>query len=207
MTENKRNIRAFIAIILPDEIKQHLSLIQRKFLNSGINPDIRSDIRASFPKAESLHLTLKFLGNISVSDINKIKNCMEKAVVGIPVHSLFVSGIGVFPSVKNVRIIWAGLSGRIELTEKLAKQLEAHLFEDIDIQKEAKVFRPHLTLARVKSKIPPAKAIQQIKEFSTISSPEFSVTGISLFKSELAPSGAIHEQIYFRRFLSKNIPA
>ncbi|MBT3387417.1 MAG: RNA 2',3'-cyclic phosphodiesterase [Desulfobacula sp.] len=189
MKENNKDIRAFIAVSLPDVVKQYLSFLQKKLLNSGI--------KASFPKPASLHLTLKFLGNISKTDISNIESCMEKAVMGIAVHNLSASGIGVFPSVKNVRVIWAGLSGRTDFTEKLATQLESSLFEEMNIQKEAKLFRPHLTLARVKGKIPPKTAAQLIKEFSTVTGPEFSVFGISLFQSELAPSGAVHKKIAF----------
>jgi len=68
---------------------------------------------------------LKFLGNIRVEDLGFLENSMEKAVAGISSPRLFAAGIGVFPSVKNARIIWSGISGENHCLEALAAGLES----------------------------------------------------------------------------------
>ncbi len=103
MKEESPQIRSFIAIEIPDPVKYSLQNLQKKLSASGI--------KASFPKPENLHLTLKFLGNIGLDDLEVLKKSMEKAVAGILPHRLFASGVGVFPSVKHARIIWSGIKG------------------------------------------------------------------------------------------------
>ncbi|MBC8441166.1 MAG: RNA 2',3'-cyclic phosphodiesterase, partial [Deltaproteobacteria bacterium] len=128
MTQGNSHIRAFIAISLPKEIKKFLYDLQGKLGKSGI--------KASWPKAETMHLTLKFFGNVNVSRIDAIKACMIKAVEGIPIHSLYASGIGVFPSVKNTKVIWSGTRGQTDVLEKLVNRLEDIFFEDTEIKRE-----------------------------------------------------------------------
>lgn len=193
MKEDCEHIRAFIAIQIPDTVKALFRDLQGKLKKFGIH--------ASFPNPETLHLTLKFLGHIPPGDIGTIQKSMEKAVAGILPHTLFASGIGVFPSVKHTRIIWSGIRGETDSLEKLASGLDPILFKEMGVRKEEKRFRPHLTLARLKKEIAPEAVIKMIKMFENFQTPGFSVSGISLFQSELSSSGAVHKQISFIRFL------
>ncbi|OGR25188.1 MAG: 2'-5' RNA ligase [Desulfobacterales bacterium RIFOXYA12_FULL_46_15] len=193
MKEDPGHTRSFIAIQIPDTVKALFLDLQGKLKKSGIH--------ASFPSPETLHLTLKFLGHISPGDIGTIEKSMEKAVTGILPHTLFASGIGVFPSVKHARIIWSGIQGETGNLEKLASKLDFILLKAIGVKKEEKRFRPHLTLARVKKEVAPESVIKMIKTFENFQTPGFSVSGISLFQSELSSSGAVHKQISFIHFL------
>ncbi len=146
------NIRAFIAISLPEGIKNYLKDLQKKLQKSGI--------KASWTRPEAMHLTLKFLGNISVSKIDPIKKCMEQTRTGILGHTLSASGIGVFPSAKNARVIWSEIRGQTDVLEKLANRLELILFEDMGIKKENKRFSPHLTIARIRQVVFPKTMVK-----------------------------------------------
>lgn len=192
MTGNRQPIRSFIAIKLPDFIKFSLQVLQVKLSESGI--------KASFPNPETLHLTLKFLGDILPGDLDAVEKCMEKAVARINPHALFASGIGVFPSVKHTRVIWSGIKGETDILEKLVHELDAFLLKDMGLKREEKRFNPHLTLARIKERIPQDFIIKMIKDFENFCTSDFSVIGISLFQSELMPSGAIHREITFTPF-------
>lgn len=181
------NIRAFIAISLPEGIKNYLKDLQKKLQKSGI--------KASWTRPEAMHLTLKFLGNISVSKIDPIKKCMEQTRTGILGHTLSASGIGVFPSAKNARVIWSEIRGQTDVLEKLANRLELILFEDMGIKKENKRFSPHLTIARIRQVVFPKTMVKLLYEFKDFKSEDFLVSEIKLFQSELKPSGAIYKTI------------
>jgi len=78
--------------------------------------------------------------------------------------------------------------------------VESVLFKEMGLKKEEKLFRPHLTLARINRKIPPDLIVSMIKTFENFQTPYFSVSGISLFQSELSSFGAIHKRISFTPF-------
>ena len=105
-------------------------------------------------------------------------------------------GIGVFPSVKNARVIWAGIRGHTDLLENLAVQLNKALNEQLGLKLEKRRFSPHLTLVRVKQKIAPAKMVQLLEKFTEDQSDKFFVSDLNLFKSELKANGAIHSKIF-----------
>lgn len=188
--DNNTEIRAFIAIKLPDSVKTQLKQLQVSLKQSGI--------RASWPKPESMHLTLKFIGKIPLDRLDSLKDCIKKAAQGINAHILYASGIGAFPSLKKPRVIWAGLKGDLEIIEKLVKQIEYFLHKELGIKKEKKRFSPHLTLARIKRPISFSPIIKIVKnmEMDDIASDEFLVSKIILYKSTLLPSGAKHENIF-----------
>ncbi|MCK5162369.1 MAG: RNA 2',3'-cyclic phosphodiesterase [Desulfobacula sp.] len=192
MIDDNSHIRVFIAFPLPKETKNFLQGLQGQLKKSGI--------RASWTKPATMHLTLKFLGNVNINKIDTIKKCMIRAVTGVSNHTLSASGIGVFPSVKKARVIWSGTRGRTDILERLAKRLEAILFKDAGIKKENKRFSPHLTLARIKQPISPKTMIKLLQEFKDFCSEDFLVSEILLFQSELISSGAIHTPIFTAPF-------
>ncbi|MCM2283591.1 MAG: RNA 2',3'-cyclic phosphodiesterase [Desulfobacula sp.] len=199
MKEDSGQIRSFIAVEIPETVKNSLENLQKNLSASGIN--------ASFSKLETLHLTLKFLGNIRLDDLDSLERSMEKAVAGILPHRLFAAGIGVFPSVKHARIIWSGIRGETQCLGALAAGLESVLFRELGMEKEKKIFRPHLTLARINHNLSPDLILSAIKTFENFHTPDFSVSGISLFQSNLSSAGAIHKQIFFIPFPLNRVQA
>ncbi|CCK82503.1 MULTISPECIES: RNA 2',3'-cyclic phosphodiesterase [Desulfobacula] len=188
MNSDNRHIRAFIAISLPDEIKGFLHDIQKQLRKSGI--------KASWPKPAAMHLTLKFIGAFPVSKIDTLKTIMIREAGRIPVHTLFAAGIGVFPSVKNTRVIWSGTRGQTDILENLANQLENSLFKEMRIKKNNQRFAPHLTLARIKQPVFPKKMVRLIEDFKDVQSDEFRVSKVKLFQSELTACGAVHQLVF-----------
>lgn len=134
MKGDPRQIRSFIAVEIPDTVKNSLENLQKKMSTFGIN--------ASFSKPATLHLTLKFLGNIQVDDLGPLENSMKKAVAGISPHRFFAAGIGVFPSVKHARIIWSGIRGETHCLEALAAGLESVLFREMSMGKKKTIPTP-----------------------------------------------------------------
>jgi 2'-5' RNA ligase len=139
-------------------------------------------------------LTLKFLGNTDAADIDKIVAAMVLATKDCAVVSLAAKRIGVFPDVRRPRVIWAGLSGQLEILQDIQRTLDGHL-ADLGFPKETRGFKAHLTLGRVKGKIARNHLKDAIDKLNEFESKSFDVNRIILFKSELRPSGAVYTQL------------
>ena len=131
-----------------------------------------------------MHLTLQFLGNISLAEVEKIQGAL--ADVARTLH-LRAEGIGGFPSLKNPRVIWVGLAGDVEQLEALQASVE-----EATGRKEERKFHPHLTIGRVREgrklnvKLEPWKD----KHFGS-----WEVRELLLMQSRLSPKGATHSVI------------
>ena len=185
-------IRAFIAIPLPDEIIVTLAEIVK---------DLKSCLpKVSWVKPDNIHLTIKFLGNISEEKVLKIRQIMEKSCLGIAPFFLFGSGLSVFPNIKRARVIWVGVKGDVSLLKTIHYTLDEGL-KSLGFVKEDRSFTPHLTLGRIKKIINERVLIDVIKKYKNFSTSSFKVKEIVLFKSELHPKGAVYtplERIYFK---------
>jgi 2'-5' RNA ligase len=184
MTET---FRAFIAIDLPESVKSFLSEAQAALKLYGF--------RIKWVRPQNIHLTLKFLGNTATADTDKITEAMNLAARNCPIVSLTAKGIGVFPNVRRPRVIWAGLNGQLETLANLQQALDTHL-ADLGFARDTRAFKSHLTLGRVKGKIASERmkaAIDKLKEFESES---FETDQITLFKSELRPTGAVYTKVH-----------
>lgn len=186
--DREDKVRAFIGITIPEDIKKTITAFQVQLQKNGIS--------ASWSKPDTMHLTLKFLGNVTAGQIESIKSVMARAAEGISTHSLSFSGIGVFPSVSHPRVLWTGTRGETRILEKLANQIDTILFEEIGIFKENRRFSSHLTLARIKQRIDPKRMINLIQAFRNFDSREFLISDIQFFQSELKSSGAVHRILF-----------
>lgn len=191
MKQTEHHIRAFIAAVLPEPVKAFLVRLQKDLK--------KDDIRASWPRPETMHLTLKFLGDVPEDQIQGIQFCMADAVKH---HTrpiiLSAGGIGVFPSVKNTRVVWCGVGGQTHHLATLARELNRGLKAHLGLKQEKKRFSPHFTLARIikKQRVPPEKMVALMQKFSNRQSENFDVSQIKLFKSELKSTGAVHTELF-----------
>ena len=180
-------IRTFIAIELPEETRQKLAAIQEQLKQS------RAAVR--WVRPSSIHLTLKFLGNVHPDQVEDIAAAAALAVRDETPISLWAGGIGAFPSVRKPRVIWVGLGGEVERLAKIQAGLESVL-EPLGFAREGRGFRPHLTLGRVKDR----RRLQRlIDAMSTLTLPEFNsfdADEIILYKSDLRPTGAIYTKLH-----------
>ena len=182
------DIRAFIAIELPEAIKRKLSEIQEELK--------RSRIRAQWVAPDSIHLTLKFLGGISPDTVAGVTRAMEDAALGTAPFRLSVSGLGVFPDARRVRVVWAGMAGGIDLLTQLQKDLDSGLTK-LGFAAESRPFTAHLTLARIREEASPSEraALGQLVESSQFAGGEFPVDSMSLMRSQLRREGPIYTRI------------
>jgi len=129
-------MRIFIALDIPDDIRERIA----RFMEGvrGFAPDAR------WVRPESLHVTLKFIGEKAQEDIEQINEALRN-VRANPVDVDF-RGYGFFPSAKAARVFWIGIEAGPKVFNLAAAVDEA--MASIDIPKEEHAFSPHLTLAR-----------------------------------------------------------
>ena len=180
-------LRAFIAMDLPENVRSSLGEAQEVLKSQSF--------RVKWVRPQNIHLTLKFLGNTDGADIDKIVAAMALATKDCAVVSLAVKGIGVFPDIRRPRVIWAGLSGQLEILQDIQRTLDGHL-ADLGFPKETRGFKAHLTLGRVKGKITGDRLKAAIVKLKGFESTSFDVDRIILFKSELRPSGAVYTKMH-----------
>lgn len=186
MTEEK-TIRAFVAIELPGEILNEIVGIQNR-LKKTIHGVIR------WARPEGMHLTLKFFGNISGDDVVNISRVVEKTVADVKPFSLSVGAVGVFPDVMRPRVIWLGINGDVVPLNNLQKVME-YGFQGYGFKREARPFRPHLTLGRIKSPKGVIGLAAVVEGGGNYVAGQFQADGLTLLKSELTPGGAIYTKL------------
>ena len=190
MTEEKAT-RAFLAIDLPEEIKVQIENIQDRL--KAVVKGVR------WTRPEGIHLTLKFFGNISENDIANISGVVERNAVDVRPLTLNVSTIGTFPNPKRPRVVWLGISGTVERLSNLQKEIEEDL-ESIGFQKEKRAFRAHLTLGRIKLPKEVKGLSEIIQDEESYDAGSFKACGLTLFKSDLTPKGAVYTKLAYFPF-------
>jgi 2'-5' RNA ligase len=183
-------VRSFISIELPLELRQELTRLQ-----AGLKAGSRVPVKWVEP--ENIHLTLKFLGNINASLTPRITAAMEEAAHGIHPFCLEVSGLGVFPNPRRVQVIWVGLTGELESLVQLQKRVESGLVS-LGFAVEGRSFAPHLTLARVRDQATPAER-QSLGQLiaGTIFKTDYrlNVESVQLMRSQLTREGPVYTRI------------
>ena len=179
-------IRSFIAVALPPSIVDYINNIKESLYS------YRFKVR--WVKSETIHLTLKFLGDINASDIEAVGAAMDRAVEETAPITLSVKGAGVFPGIKRPRVVWLGMGGQVPLLIALQKALDENL-ADAGFEKEKRPFKAHLTLGRVKGAIDAAMLGKALSEMMNFVSTPFVVDSILLIKSELKPSGPVYTKL------------
>src|SRR5689334_9753681 len=138
-------------------------------------------------RAENLHVTLKFLGEVAEGKIDAIRGALGKIRSDKPV-ALEFRGLGFFPNERHPRVFWAGMEASPNL-KTLAADIESAM-EKLGVPREKREFSPHLTLARFeRARLPEALrkliADYQQREFGSLRTNEF-----RLIQSKLKPAGA-----------------
>jgi 2'-5' RNA ligase len=161
-------VRCFIAIELPDEVKRGLRELQAQ-LKAGS----QAPVKWVDPAA------------------------MTKAVQGTSHFSLEVKELGVFPNPRRVQIVWVGVSGEVAKLARLQQRIESGL-EGLGFPAEGRRFTPHLTLARLRDRATPderAKLGQLIAETEFDAAQSFTVDSVNLMQSQLTREGPIYSRL------------
>src|SRR3990172_280362 len=128
------NVRSFIAIEIPEEIKKEISSIQNELKKRLGNAG-----KVSWARPETTHLTLKFLGDVPEEKIRATEEALRLSARGIKAFTISVAGIGSFPNLENPRVLWTGTFESTEL-KNLHAAIEGSLYA-IGFKKDEKPFK------------------------------------------------------------------
>ena len=195
-------IRAFLAVELSQELRAELATVQQE-LKRRIEPEMKRDMRISWAQPASIHLTLKFLGDMDEQVIDPLCAALEQAIgrqipVNVPLERL-----GAFPRPQSPRVLWVGPSENWDRGAEAKRMAEIHgaieqACEVLGFLRETKPFSPHLTLARIKvgeRQVGVALAKSGVLD-RPISLGSLAVESVVLMNSELKPTGSVYTKLW-----------
>jgi 2'-5' RNA ligase len=181
-TETSETWRVFIAIELPRTLRARIAEHTKELR------DPVSYARASWAREENLHLTLKFLGEIHVAEVEALSEAIKTAAHANEKFDFRIGDCGAFPPAGQPRVLWIGVedeSGKL-----------AHLYEALENEcatagftREARSFHPHLTIARLRQPHGSRQLAQLHKERGFVSE-TISVSELVVIRSELSSQGS-----------------
>ena len=185
MPGEPKPIRAFICIQLERGLIAELTELRHRLERTLPGNSVR------WNPPDQIHLTLKFLGNIPESQAGDLAAALRGACQGMAPFPLRAEGVGAFPNLRNPRIIWVGLPGEVERLLSLQKQIDSAA-QPWNKEAEDRPFRPHLTLARIKSPHASRQIGQALQAAQFVSQHPWRVDQIFLMQSQLSSEGAVH---------------
>jgi len=176
-------VRSFIAVNLNPEIKEYLTSLQ-----ANLNVP---ETKIKWVKKNNLHLTMKFLGDISLEQTELIKLILKEITSRYsPFTIKLFSNAGIFPTYKMPRIIWVGIKEGANQLNELYNSVETMLYKE-GFPRENKEFSSHITIGRVKFIRDKTNFIQILKRIEVNNFTQ-EVGSIDLMESELTPNGPIY---------------
>ncbi|HUP61800.1 MAG TPA: RNA 2',3'-cyclic phosphodiesterase [Thermoanaerobaculia bacterium] len=175
-------MRLFLATSFPSEVLDDLNERVSRF---------KSRLpAASWVRPGTQHLTLAFLGEQPETLVDSLTPPMTNAVAALPRFGATLKSSGFFPNPRHARVGWIGLDPE-EKFRALAKSVRDVVLA-CGVSLDGADFKPHLTLMRMRAGWPPASIDLFSKTLRDFRSAPFEVTEVTLFSSQLNPSGAIH---------------
>ena len=179
-------IRAFIALELPETILAELGNIEARLKPQMPHDTIR------WVKADSIHLTLKFLGQVPSDQLGLITSSLRAAAAAHAPFTLEVKEAGCFPNIHRPRVVWVGVHEIDHRLHALQRAVE-NAISPLGYPTEIRDFTPHLTLGRLARDVRPAdqKRIGEVVQAAGVGSlGKWEVRQVALIKSDLKPTGA-----------------
>ncbi|HML20073.1 MAG TPA: RNA 2',3'-cyclic phosphodiesterase [Aggregatilinea sp.] len=183
--------RVFIAVELPNPPLSLLSRTQADLKRQAPAGSVR------WVAPEGIHLTLKFLGDVPVTDLDAVRSAMSEAARGHTPFTLETGSLGCFPNATRPRVIWIGIERSRSALNALRDAVETHV-APLGYPTEDRPFSPHLTLGRVRPEARRdalAKLGTLLSDKPTTEHETWTVDRISLMRSELKPGGAVYTEI------------
>lgn len=173
-------MRAFLAVSLPADVRASLAVLQRGLAHS--NADVK------WVEPENLHVTLRFLGEITEEQRLALEALLERLAPREEPFVLGLEGIGAFPSLGSPRVFWVGLSTGRETAARIAGAIERE-GATILLEKAERPFAAHVTLGRVRSPRHRPALVQRLRETSWRAPDPWRVSALTLYQSVLGPGG------------------
>ncbi len=194
----EKTLRLFVAIELPPPWLEALATVQQRMREALAQDASTSDIRLRWVRPEAIHLTLKFIGQVSPDRLEPIVNQLTGALPSLPEITLSLGRAGAFEDRRSPRVIWAGVESQpVTALRDLAQGIETWLAA-AGIPRERRGFRPHLTLARLPEALTDDQRRRAAEITTTVEQreiPSFRIEHVSLMQSFLGGGGARYERL------------
>ncbi|HEY4690627.1 MAG TPA: RNA 2',3'-cyclic phosphodiesterase [Anaerolineae bacterium] len=184
-------IRAFIAIELPKVTRDALADVQARLSQQAPSGSVR------WVKPDNVHLTLKFLGQVPVAQLDTITLALRRAIGGIRVFPFDVMNAGCFPDSIRPRVIWVGVDEPTGALHALERAIEAAT-APLGYPTESRTFQPHLTLGRTARDVKPGdlhRLGEVVKHMKVGLLGHVHADEIVLFQSELGSGGSVYTSL------------
>ena len=176
-------MRLFVALNFPPQVRQALWQATAPLRDRGL--------AVKWVRAEGIHLTLKFLGEVGEERDRELRAALTRAAAGDRALTLQLGGFGVFPDFQRPRVVWVGIAPEPAL-ELLQHQVERE-FAPLGFPTEARAFRPHLTLGRAARDAQPRDFAGLEAALGPLRYEETVVVGaLDLMESTLQSGGAVY---------------
>jgi 2'-5' RNA ligase len=195
-------IRAFLAVELSQELRAGLATVQQE-LKHRIEPEMKRDMRISWAQPASMHLTLKFLGDMDEQVVDPLLGAVEQAIGSQRAVNVPLERLGAFPRPQSPRVLWVGPPENWErgVEAKRIAEIQGAIeqaCEGLRFLRETRPFSPHLTLARIKvgeRQVGVVLAKDGVLD-RPISLGSLAVESVVLMKSELKPTGSVYTKLW-----------
>jgi len=182
-----QTVRAFAAIEINAKVRQAAAKLIERLSQAA------ADVKWVEP--ENLHLTLKFLGDVPLTETARICEAIGKAAAEVEPFEIELAGAGAFPSASRPRTIWLGAMGDERPIRELAEGVEKRL-QKLGFRREARRFEVHLTLGRIRKPGPGVKRLGELLgELADYPAGTVRVSEVVLFSSQLTPTGPIYQPL------------
>lgn len=182
----EKKLRTFVAIDLPESLQNDIRMLQNAFASR------RLDVR--WVKPANVHLTIKFMGDVDRLDIETAARILSETAANHPKFDLVPRGVGVFPSIKRPRVLWAGIAGQTDVLRSVQTSVD-NAMVSLGIKADKRPFRGHLTIGRIKTHIQQDRLATALRTHQGFASEMFPVERLVLFKSELQPGGPVYTRL------------
>ena len=183
-------LRLFISLSVPEAVKQSIEAAQTELRR------VATDNAARWTRREQFHLTLRFLGNVPVNQLEELVEQSRLAARTFgPLH-LTAQRLGFFPNAKLPRVVWAGISDRDNQLTELWRSIQSAV-EPFTKEPPERQFKAHVTLGRI-NRLRRPEAVELAKtaaQFDNQSFGHWTASQLELMRSELSPTGARHSEL------------
>jgi RNA 2',3'-cyclic 3'-phosphodiesterase len=179
-------VRLFLAINLPSDVRREIVAATAPVRDAA--PEL------SWVDESKLHLTLKFLGEQSSETAAAVRDATARVAAGHREIVMRLSKVGAFPNFRRSRVVWLGVEPDPRL-ELLHHDVEVAC-QALGFEVEGRPFRPHLTLARVKQRLPEERARALSRAARRVEySADVVVRSLDLMRSELGSSASSYSTL------------
>ncbi|HLZ35866.1 MAG TPA: RNA 2',3'-cyclic phosphodiesterase [Nitrospira sp.] len=195
-------IRTFLAVELSDALRMNLSRLQLD-LKQRLGRELPRDVRMSWVQSASMHLTIRFFGDIDEQLVMPMQEAIRPVVGAHRAIHIPLDRLGVFPRLQQPRVLWAGPPDQWERGEEAARLASLHgaveeICRSLDFAPDDRPLSPHLTLARIKEG---ERQMGQILARSGVMDRplalgSLAVEAIVLMKSDLKPTGPVYTKLW-----------